>query len=41
MKYVKQRMSMHSGNARYSAMPGVSRGLSSGRRELGQVPEAM
>jgi hypothetical protein len=28
-------------NARYSAMPGVSRGLSRGRRELGQVPEAM
>jgi hypothetical protein len=28
-------------DARSSAMPGVSRGLSFGRRELGQVPEAM
>ena len=25
MKYVKQRMSMRSGNARYSALSGVSR----------------
>jgi hypothetical protein len=30
MKYVKQRMSMRSGNARYSAVPGVSWGFGRG-----------
>jgi hypothetical protein len=31
MKYVKQRMSVHSGDARYSAISDVARGLSRGR----------
>ena len=35
------RITMGLGNTLLSAMPGVSRGLSRGRRRLGQVPEAM
>ena len=41
IEYTSQHMSMRLGNARYLAMPGVSRARCSGETRADQVPEAM